>query len=462
MNTAAREGSSTINLSELIMLAPPLFASEVHTKLGNDELRNRYGVPAFLCQYQGKLFVSRLANRWNEPRTSPFVKLQIHTGMTMLGLIGLVAGSFEDLADCWECRSWWVVPIHRSCTSSPNKIFQSHHLLLIKGEDYWHFRLRPQGIIEIFCGEGSAQFVTTLPKNANRDIVLELLVTVLPPPALQYLTRLKLNGVELRNRLVGLDNGFYLQVEVTGNFRLGREITSTPYRLLSTLHEVPTPSIHSHSSECYCYVPGRAFFLGCRCVVVQGEKKELESQLRSQIDLRCPDFSRDAVWFKSVHSAVSDLQAVLHRSRYTVVAILLGLPADMVTVLVCLHLRRLTHTGAVWLRSENNVASVIHHLGIAQLCGVRGDAHNGELLRSDKVLLGQGDVLMFWQKDDSESMGGTVPPQRNREIIPGPIGLCLWKWMSILPWPEYHIEKLQLFKLFSSQTLYMRMNHCLN
>ena len=107
-------------------------------------------------------------------------------------------------------------------------------------------------------------------------------------------------------------------------------------------------------------------------------------------------------------------------------AILLGLPADMVTVLVCLHLRRLTHTGAVWLRSENSVASVIHHLGIAQLCGVRGEAswiaHNGELLHSDKVLLGQGDVMMFWQKDDSELMGGTVPPQRNRENKPGPLG----------------------------------------
>ena len=104
-------------------------------------------------------------------------------------------------------------------------------------------------------------------------------------------------------------------------------------------------------------------------------------------------------------------------------AILLGLRADMVTVLVCLHLRRLTYTGAVWLRSDNSVASVIHHLGIAQLCGVRGKAswiaHNGELLHSDKVLLGQGDVMMFWQNDDYELMGGTVPPIRNGENKPG-------------------------------------------
>ena len=148
-----------------------------------------------------------------------------------MGLIGLVAGCFEDLAECWERTTWWVVPIDKSCTSSPSKVFQSHHLLLILGEDYWHFRLRPQGIIEIFCGEGSIQFVTTLPKNVNRDIVLELLVTVLPPPNLQYLIRMWLNGVELRNRLVGMDNGFYLQIEVTGNFRLGREILLTPYRL---------------------------------------------------------------------------------------------------------------------------------------------------------------------------------------------------------------------------------------
>ena len=315
----------------------------------------------------------------------------------MMGLIGLVAGCFEDLAEYWERTSWWVVPIHQSCTNSPSTVFQSQHLLIIMGEDYWHFRLRPQGIIEILCGEGCTQFVTTLPKNVNRDIVLELLVTVLPPPTLQYLIRMRLNGVELRNRLVGLNNGFYLQVEVTGNFRLGRDLLLTPYRLLSTLHEAPPPSIHRRISECYCFVPGRAFFLGCRCVVVQGEKKALESQLLSQLDLCCPDIRRDAVWFKSVHSAVSDLQAVLHRSRYTVVAILLGLPADMVTVLVCLHLRRMTDTGAVWLRSDNSVTSVIHHLGIAQLCGVRGEAswiaHNGEFLHSDKVLLGQGDVI---------------------------------------------------------------------
>jgi len=124
--------------------------------------------------------------------------------------------------------------------------------------------------------------VTTLPKNVNRDIVLELLVPVLPPPNLKYLLRIWLNGVELRNRLVGMDNGFYLQIEVTGNFRLGREIFLTPYRLLCTLHEAPPTSIHRYSSECYCFLPGRAFFLGCRSIVVQGEKKALESLLLSK------------------------------------------------------------------------------------------------------------------------------------------------------------------------------------
>ena len=50
---------------------------------------------------------------------------------------------------------------------SPSKILQSHHLLLMREEDYWHFRLRPQGIIDIPCGEGSTQFVTTLPKKCQ-------------------------------------------------------------------------------------------------------------------------------------------------------------------------------------------------------------------------------------------------------------------------------------------------------
>ena len=96
------------------------------------------------------------------------------------------------------------------------------------------------------------------------------------------------------------------------------------------------------------------------------------------------------------------------------VAILLGLPADMATVLVCLHLRRLTYTGAVWIRSDSSVTSVIYHLGLTQLCGVRGEAcwivHNGEPVHTDQMLLGQGDVIMFWQKDDHELAGSTVSP----------------------------------------------------
>ena len=206
--------------------------------------------------------------------------------------------------------------------------------------------------------------------------------------------------------------GFYLQVQVTGNYRLGRDSLLTPYRLLSTLHAAPPPSIHRLVSECYCFVPGRAFFLGCRCVVVQGEKRALESQLLSQLDICCPDISRDAVWFKPVHSAVSDLQAVLHHCRYTVVAILLGLPADMVTVLVCLHVRRLTFSGAVWLLSDNTVTSVIHHLGIAQLCGVRGEAcwiiHNGEPLQSDKVFLALVHVLKEIKSVRTRSVLGAI------------------------------------------------------
>ena len=368
--------SSTINLSELVIHAPLPAASEVHTCLGNIELGRKYGMPTHLCQYDGKLYISRLARSWCCAGASPFVMLQIR---------------------CWEHTTWWVVPIDKSCASSPSKILRSQHLLLILGEDYWYFRLRPQGIIEIVCGEGSIQFVTTLPKNANKDIVLELLAAVLPPPNLQFLIRMWLNGVELRNRLVGMDNGFYLHIAVTGNHRLGSEILLTPYRLLSTLHEAPPVNIHGLSSECYCFLPGRAFFLGCRCVIVQGEKKSLESMLLSKVDRCCPDFRREALCFKPVHSSLSDFQPVLHRNRRTVVAILRSLPADMVTILVSLHLRRLTFTGAVWIRSDSSITSVIYHLGLTQLCGVRGEAcwivH-----------------VMVWQKDDHELAGSTVTP----------------------------------------------------
>ena len=93
---------------------------------------------------------------------------------------------------------------------------------------------------------------------------------------LQFLTLMWLNGVEL---LVGMDNGFHLRIEVTGNHRLGNEILLTPHRLVSTLHEAPPTNIHREHNECYCFLPGRAFFLGCRSLIVQGEKKALESML---------------------------------------------------------------------------------------------------------------------------------------------------------------------------------------
>ena len=51
---------------------------------------------------------------------------------------------------------------------------------------------------------------------ANKEIVLDLLAAVLPPPNLQFLIRMWLNGVELLNKLVGMTNGFYLRIEVTG------------------------------------------------------------------------------------------------------------------------------------------------------------------------------------------------------------------------------------------------------
>ena len=46
MTSAGSEGSSAINLSELIIHAPPPAASEVHTSLGNYEMGSKYGMPA--------------------------------------------------------------------------------------------------------------------------------------------------------------------------------------------------------------------------------------------------------------------------------------------------------------------------------------------------------------------------------------------------------------------------------
>ena len=100
------------------------------------------------------------------------------------------------------------------------------------------------------------------------------------------------------------------------------------------------------------------------------------------------------------------------------IATIIMMSAASIKKMVCPHFRRLTCSGAVWLLSDDSVTSVIHHLGIAQRGGVRGEAswivHNGEILHSDKVFLGQGDVMMFWQKDEFELMEGTVSPTVNR------------------------------------------------
>ena len=131
MPSAVSARASTINLSEMVIHAPPPSASEIHTCLGNIEMGRKFGMPAHLCQYDGKLYISRLARSWCSTGASPFVMLQIQAGMTLMGLIRLVACSFADLAECWEHTTWWVVPIDKSCTSSPSKIFRSQHLLLI-------------------------------------------------------------------------------------------------------------------------------------------------------------------------------------------------------------------------------------------------------------------------------------------------------------------------------------------
>ena len=144
--------------------------------------------------------------------------------------------------------------------------------------------------------------------------------------------------------------------------------------------------------------------------------------LLSIVDRCCPDFRRDALYIKPVRSSFSDFQPVLHRDRYTVVAVLLSLPADMVTVLVSLHLRKLKFTGAVWIRSDSSITSFLYHLGLTQLCGVRGEAcwiiHNGEPVLSDQMFLGQDDVVIVWQKydNDHELAGSTVTPGIARAI----------------------------------------------
>ena len=122
--------------------------------------------------------------------------------------------------------------------------------------------------------------------------------------------------------------------------------TSTIYHIHHR-KTITTPTKNTILINCFIKVLPHLFskLLLCFCVLLWSyiivilahwliTNRTLEHQLLSQIDI-----SRDAVWFKPVHSAVSELQAVLHHCRYTVVAIC-DLPTDMVIVLICLNVRR--------------------------------------------------------------------------------------------------------------------------
>ena len=76
MPSAVSARSSTINLSEMVIHAPPPSGSEVHTCLGNIEMGWKFGMPAHLCQYDGKLYISRFARSWCSTGASLFAMLQ--------------------------------------------------------------------------------------------------------------------------------------------------------------------------------------------------------------------------------------------------------------------------------------------------------------------------------------------------------------------------------------------------
>ena len=61
--------------------------------------------------------------------------------------------------------------------------------------------------------------------------------------------------------------------------------------------------------------------VGCRSLIVQGERKAFQSMLLSIIDRCCSDLRRDALCMRPVHSSFSDFQPVLYRDRDTVVAL---------------------------------------------------------------------------------------------------------------------------------------------
>ena len=138
------------------------------------------------------------------------------------GSVQLIAGCTEDT---WNCKVERSAKVRRSCcaadpcksrarqritasldkaTLEPRCLYFSFYVFL-RGLARLHYILQ-----KILFGDGCIPFVTTLPRNVNRDMVLEYLSSVLPPPYLKCTIRIMLNGNELHNRHVSRNEGMNL------------------------------------------------------------------------------------------------------------------------------------------------------------------------------------------------------------------------------------------------------------
>lgn len=386
-------------------IGPPV--QDVMRQIGIHEVCSRYGVSPQLCQYNGKLYLSRLAKDSAETRSFPFVELTIKTGTPIMGLLSSIASEFDDLALNWSFTSWWLVSVDAACRDSPNPTFQSLHYIVIMGDVYWRFHLRPHGIIELLIGGHSVPFTTLLPKRINRTMVLAYLASVLPPPFLNLTVYIRVNGRLLHNRLLSLVNGFFLQVAFAEDHLICQEVRYTPCDVLNVLHVAPPPTIYRRAMEYVCYVPGGMTLQRSRCLALRGDKRYLENQLHTQLGNHFLDLGNTEARFQTVHSAERELQVVFHRCKRTVVAILPDTPSGSATVLIHLYLLSYEQVGAMWVPKDISVPSMVKLLGLTELCGECGETcwilHNGDDVQTTNIKVEDGDVIMIWQLDLDES-----------------------------------------------------------
>ena len=118
-------------------------------------------------------------------------------------------------------------------------MLQQVNYVLITRRDFEAYARNPHGLMEL--GFRDPQLHTTvLPRLLNLRILRAFLAPLLEGIQTRLTLRASLNGIALDHRLVGVENGFYLSVNLEGSPHLESQIEHMAISHTQQLHRHPT------------------------------------------------------------------------------------------------------------------------------------------------------------------------------------------------------------------------------